>query len=202
LANAARALTDARTTGAVGRDDGVFFLGQPYWLTGDLLNALQQESRDQRTGAEKIRAQHFAEMGPVGRQLCESSTLLDFVVSHAGPAFASGKANYRYYDIPESHVAPHIDSANFAYNVIIMLQHDWASERRSGLLLFPHGPKPLPLLMNPGEVILFHAEGVIHARTPISDNGDERVENMGIGFTPIGSVHSTFWHPAEGWAPA
>lgn len=202
MANAARTLIDARTAGAVGPADGVYFLGRPDWLTADLFAALQQESCDQRAGAEKIRAQHFAEMGPVGRELCESSTLLHFVESHAGPAVRSGKANYRYYDIPESHVAPHLDSADFAYNVIIMLRHEWRSERRSGLLLFPHGPQPAPILLVPGEVILFYAEGVIHARTPISDNGDERVENMGIGFTPVGPVDSPFWHPDEGWTAA
>jgi hypothetical protein len=199
---AAQTLIDARTTRTVGRAEGVYFLGRPDWLTTDLLAALQQESRDQRAGAQKIRAQHFGEMGPVGRELCTSTTLHDFVESYAGPAVASGKANYRYYDIPESHVAPHVDSADFAYNVIIMLQHDWRSERRSGLLLFPHGPRPIPVLLAPGEVILFHAEGVIHARTPISDNGDERVENMGIGFTPVGPVDSPYWHPDEGWTPA
>ncbi len=200
---AAKTLTDARTTTEVGRADGVFFLGRPDWLTGELFASLQQESIDQRPTAEKIRAQHFAEMGPVGRALCESATLLDFVAAHAGPAVPSGKANYRYYDIPESHVAPHVDTAEFAYNVIIMLQHEWDSERRSGLLLFPHGPqRPIPILLDPGEVIVFHAEGVIHARTPISDNGDERVENMGIGFTPVGPVDSSYWHPDEGWTPA
>lgn len=199
---AAKKLIDARTTSTVGRADGVYFLGRPDWLTTDLLAALQQESREQRADAQQIRAQHFAEMGPVGRQLCTSRTLHAFVESHAGPAVASGKANYRYYDIPESHVAPHVDSANFAYNVIITLRHEWRSERRSGLLLFPRGPRPVPILLAPGEVILFHAEGVVHARTPISDNGDENVENMGIGFTPTEPVDSPYWHPDEGWTPA
>lgn len=200
---AAKTLVDARTTSTVGRAEGVYFLGRPDWLTADLLAALQQESRDQRAGAVQIRSQYFAEMGAVGRQLCASTTLLDFVQANAGPATASGKANYRYYDILESHVAPHVDTAEFAYNVIIMLQHDWRSERRSGLLLFPHGPRrPVPVLLAVGEVILFHAEGVIHARTPISDNADERVENMGIGFTPVGPVDSPYWHPEEGWTPA
>jgi hypothetical protein len=199
---AARTLTDARSAGPVGRTEGVYFLGRPDWLTDDLFAALQHESTDQRGGAEQIRAQHFAEMGPVGREFATSQYLLDFVTSHAGPAVASGKANYRYYDIPESHVAPHVDSADFSYNVIVMLRHEWDTERRSGLLLFPHGPQPLPILLVPGEVILFYAEGVIHARTPISDNGDERVENMGIGFTPIGPVESPYWHPDEGWTAA
>jgi len=83
-----------------------------------------------------------------------------------------------------------------------MLQHEWVTERRSGLLLFPQGPQPVPILLEPGEVILFHAQGVIHARTPISDSGDEWVENMGIGFTPAGPVDAPYWHPTEGWTAA
>lgn len=199
----ARALIDTRTIRPLGRDDGVFFLGRPAWLTDDLFAKLRNESRSQRAGAEKIRAQHFAEMGPVGHALCASPELQSFVDSYAAPAKPSGKANYRYYDMPESQVPPHVDTDEFYLNVIIMLSHTFGSERRSGLLLFPHGPDPVTIVLEPGEVILFNAKEVIHARTPISDNNEEWAENMGIGFTPTGTVDSPgYWHPSEGWTPA
>ncbi|GIG68354.1 hypothetical protein [Phytomonospora endophytica] len=204
MARAAHTLTDTRATRSLGRDDGVFHLGRPGWLTGELFDGLLRESREQRAGAEKIREQHFAELGPVGCSLRESDELRNYVETNAGvSATASGKGNYRYYDIPHSHVVPHIDTDQFALNVIVMLEHDWVSERRSGLLLFPHGKDPVTVLLEVGEVILFYARRVIHARTPISDNNDERAVNLGIGFTPAGPVDAPeFWHPAEGWSPA
>ncbi len=196
-------LTDTREVRPIGRGDGVFYLGHPEWLTKETFSALQHESREQRAGADRIRSQHFAEMGPVGQTLCDSPELAAFVDQFAAPARRSGKANYRYYDIPESQVPPHLDSDDFALNVIIMLSHEAVTERRSALLLFPHGPQPVTVCLKPGEVILFHAKEVIHARTPISDHGDERAENMGIGFTPIGEVENPgYWHPTEGWSPA
>lgn len=196
-------LTDSRASGPVGRRDGVFYLGRPDWLTADLFTSLLQESQARRDGAARIRAQHFAEMGPVGAALCRSAELSSFVAQHAAPAKFSGCANYRYYDIPHSHVAPHVDTDDFALNLIIMLSHHYVTQRRSGLLLFPHGPVPITLLPEPGEVVFFHAKEVIHARTPIADSNDESAVNMGIGFTPVAPVDSPgHWHPAAGWTPA
>ncbi|MGW5190065.1 hypothetical protein ACWEOO_12470 [Kribbella sp. NPDC004138] len=195
---------DTRKHRPIGADDGVYFLGRPDWLTDDLLSHLRQEAQQQRAGAEKIREQHFAELGTVGTSLCESSELLDFVVTHSQPVTRSGKANYRYYDIPHSHVTPHLDTDQFGLNVIIMLEHDYADERRSALLLFAHGPQgPVTLQLEPGEVILFDAAHVVHARTPISDDGHETAVNMGIGFTPEDQLPNPgFWHPTHGWSPA
>jgi len=196
-----RAFIDSRRSHNVGPRDGVYYIGRPSWLTAELFAALQQESEDQRVSAEKIRFQHFGDLGPVARSLISSAELTSFVVEHSVPAYPSGVANYRYYDIPESQVRPHVDDENFGLNLLIMLKHSFVSERRSGLLLFPRGPQePVSIMMNPGEVILFNAKDVIHARTPISDNGDEWAVNIGIGFTPVESIADHgFWHPTEGW---
>ncbi len=196
-----RAFVDSRRSYNVGLQDGVYFVGRPDWLTPELFSALQQESEDQRASAEKIRFQHFGDPGPVARALINSAELTSFVVEHSEPAYASGAANYRYYDIPESQVRPHVDGESFALNLLIMLKHSFVTERRSGLLLFPRGPQePVSIMMDPGEAILFNARDVIHARTPISDNGDEWAVNVGIGFTPVERREDHgFWYPAEGW---
>jgi hypothetical protein len=202
--NSTRSLTDSRGSTTVGPGDGVYFIGQPSWLDAALLGALQQEAAEQRQTAEKIRAQYFADLGAVGAELAGSAVLRDFVVEHTGPTSASGFANYRYYDIPQSQVPPHVDTDNFGLNLIIMLGHSYAAERRSALLLFPHGPKPLTFLLEPGEVILFNAKEVIHARTPISEDGNENATNMGIGYAPAQGLTDgvSFWHPTEGWSQA
>lgn len=196
-----RAFVDSRRSYDLGPKDGVYYVGRPDWLTADMYAALQQESEDQRGSAEKIRFQHFGDPGPVARALASSPELRSFVVENSVPAHASGAANYRYYDIPESQVRPHVDGDAFAVNLLIMLKHSFISERRSGLLLYPRGPQePVAIMLDPGEVVLFNAKDVIHARTPISENGDEWAVNLGIGFTPSDSTKAhEFWYPTEGW---
>lgn len=197
----ARAFVDCRSSRSVEPSDGVYYVGRPPWLTASLLAALRREAVEQRPTAEHIRAQYFGDTGPVARTLVESAELARFVSENSAPAVASGFANYRYYDIPESQVRPHVDSDDFALNLLIMLEHSYRLERRSGLLLFPRGPgEPIAIQLEPGEVILFNARDVIHARTPISNNGDETAANLGIGFRPRGELKNYgFWHPAENW---
>ncbi|MFT4082029.1 MAG: hypothetical protein QM638_05540 [Nocardioides sp.] len=89
-------LTDTRSQRAVDQNDGVYFLGRPDWLDDQLLSALRAEAADRRGDSEQIREQHFAEVGRVGRQLCESREWSDFVTASAQEATCSGKANYRY----------------------------------------------------------------------------------------------------------
>jgi hypothetical protein len=85
-----------------------------------------------------------------------------------------------------------------------MLYHHYVGERHSGLLLFPYGPqKPVTIVLEPGEVIIFNAKDVIHARTEISEKNDETAANLGIGFTPTVELDDiSYWHPTTGWTPA
>ncbi len=198
-----RVLTDSRKSSDLGPADGVYYLGCPAWLTADMLADLQQEAGRQRQHAKKVHLQHYGDMGPVGRALMGSAELESFVTENAVAAHASGCANYQYYDIGPSHIKPHVDVDTFALNLLIMLKHRYTSANRSALLLFPHGPQPATVPLEPGEAILFNAKGVIHARTPISGQGDEEVVNISFGFIPERDIENQgFWHPAEGWASA
>jgi hypothetical protein len=187
---------DTRTVRPLGRADGVFFVGRPGWLTDGVLADLRAESRAMRPGASQFNVQHYADVGPVARALCGSSEMLEFVGEHAAPARHSGEANYRYYDIPQSHMPPHVDTEAFWFNVTIMLEHSFGEQRRSVMLLFPHGPDPVTLVLEPGEVILFRAKDLVHARTPIADDNQEFAANLGIGFTPLVPLEDPgFWRP-------
>lgn len=196
-----RGFADCRKSRDVGPADGIYFVGRPAWLTTEILASLQREAARQRVSAEHIRAQYFGDIGPVAADLIASAGLREFVTENSVPARPSGFANYRYYDIPESQVRPHVDTDDFALNLIIMLAHVYGAQRRSGLLLFPRGPDdPVAIGLEPGEVILFNARDVIHARTPISEDGCERAVNLGIGFNPDRPLPGyRYWHPETGW---
>jgi len=196
-----RRVSDTRNVRTVGIDDGVFHLGRPPWLDDDLFGGLRREAAAQRGGARHIRYQHFGELGPLAARLAISEVLHDFVTLCAGQVRYSGEGNYRYYDVADSRVPPHVDTAAFSANVLIMLEHEVRSELRSALLLFPTGPAdPVTIDLRPGEVIVFNARDVIHARTPLSETGDERATNLGLGFERLGAQGGAhFWHPTGGW---
>jgi hypothetical protein len=203
MTSATRTVIDSRTTGPVGPADGVFYVGRPDWLTDGLLAGLQAEARSQRAAAEKIRTQHFGDLGPVAEALSRSVEVAAFLARFAPPVRFSGRGNYRYYDIPHSHVEPHVDTDDFAANLIVMLSHEYGRERRSALMLYPHGPDPIVLQLEPGEVVLFHASEVIHARSPISADNEESAVNLGLGFTPTGEPRTyDYWRPPGYQPPA
>lgn len=177
-------------------DDGIFYVGRPSWLTDQWLRALQDEADAERTGATRGQGDFFAEAGQVGLKLATSPELSELVAAKAVAAVPSGSAAYLYYDHVGAELPPHLDSSQFVLNVLLNLRHKYSSKRHSVFLLFPHGPSPIRVSLNPGMLILFHAGAVIHARSRVSDNGDEHVCNIGIGFAPLRPLERTaYWRP-------
>jgi hypothetical protein len=75
------------------------------------------------------------------------------------------------------------------------LEHHFDSARSSVFLLFPHGPTPIKVFLDPGMLILFHAGAVIHARSKVSCDGSEQVEHR-HGFASHSPLQSTqYWRP-------
>lgn len=175
-------------------DDGIWYRGRPTWLTDQMLTGLQEEAKVMRETAEKIHTQFFGDIGPAGRAFMELPELTSLVCDQAAEAKSSGKANYRYYDYPGCHISPHMDDNNFAVNVNLMLYHNSPGPRTSALVLFPSGPRPNQVFLDPGELIVFFSKGVVHGRSPVGDN--EEVCNLGVGFTPLRPISDAiYWRP-------
>jgi hypothetical protein len=76
------------------------------------------------------------------------------------------------------------------------LVHEHGGEPHSTFLLFPDGPDPHRVFLEPGMLILFHAGAVVHARSATSAAADEKVWNIGIGFAPVNPLSGKrFWRP-------
>jgi hypothetical protein len=159
----------------------VRYRGRPDWLTEPALAALVDESARLRASAGDVGRQAHSPAGPVARGFARSTRLLDLVTGHAGPVRPSGNANYLYYDKAGAGIDPHIDSPDFPWQVLLMLTHSGYGERRSSLVVFPDGPSnPVPVVLDPGELVLFRAASVYHGRTNAIEG--ERLVLLGVGY--------------------
>lgn len=176
--------------------NGIFHVGRPSWLTDKWLQAVQDEADANRADATWEQGNSSAEAGQAGLNLATSAELSELVATKAMAAAPSGAAAYLYYDRPGAQMRPHVDNSKFVLNVLMNLRHQYSTERRSAFLLFPHGPAPIRVSLDPGMLILFHAGAVVHARSRVSANGDERICNIGIGFAPLEPLDDPgYWRP-------
>lgn len=186
-----------------GVDDGVFYLGRPGFLSDACLERLRDEAEAARPGARRFLKEFYAGVGPAGRAFSASPDLRELVARQAADAVPTESASYLYYDEPGSELAPHVDTETFALNVLMNLVHEHGAVRESAFLLFPHGPDPHRVFLEPGMLILFHAAAVVHARSATSAAAGERVWNIGVGFAPVSTLDGTrFWRPHQAAAVA
>jgi hypothetical protein len=169
---------------AVARSKGfVHYRGRPDWLTDITLERLKAEASDLRAHATQVDRQAHSPVGPQGRMLASSPEMLGLVADSIAAVRPSGNANYLYYDSLAAGIDPHIDSPDFPLQVLLMLWHEGFTEQRSSLVVFPEGPKrPVPVVLDPGELVLFSAASVYHGRTSVQP--DECLTLMGTGYVP------------------
>jgi hypothetical protein len=178
-------------------ENGVYYQGRPGWLTDDWLTALQSEASVQRPDARLLSRQFHVAAGTGGAGLARSAEMLGLIAQHAVPVIANGPANYLYYERPGDGIDPHVDSHDFDLNALVLLAHSWQGARASRLVLFPYGPqRQQEFWLRPGELVLFRATGVIHARSGVAEG--ETVCNLGIGYQPQAALPpADFWRPAR-----
>jgi hypothetical protein len=172
---------DELLTRTAGR---VLFRGRPAWIDERLVEDLREEAAALRGEAQQIERQLHGFAGPRGHGLATCSSLTELVTDLAGPVRPSGNANYLYYDQAGAGIDPHIDSPDFPLQVLFMVDHQGYEERRSTLVVFPTGPQePVPVPLDPGELVLFRAASIVHGRTSVGEA--ERAVLLGIGYVPV-----------------
>jgi hypothetical protein len=176
---------------------GVYYHGRPGWMTNDLVAALRSEAAVQRSDARLIKRQFHVAAGPCGSGLARSPEMLGLIARHAVPVIANGPANYLYYERPGDGIDPHVDTHEFDLNMLVLVAHSWQAEATSKLILFPRGPEQRQeFSLAPGELVLFRATGIIHARSGVA--AGETVCNLGVGYQPqVRLPQANFWRPKD-----
>ncbi|OIQ81384.1 hypothetical protein GALL_368490 [mine drainage metagenome] len=160
---------------------GIAWQGLPGFLTDGVLEELREESRLGRPRAKRIEDHKVVPGGAAAQRLGQSADFLDLVKAQAGAAVSTERSSYLYYDEPGMGIDPHIDNPEFALNAILMLEH--VHEAVPSALVFYEGTQSKRVHLAPGELILFFADSVIHARERMKER--EFVAIVAFGFQPI-----------------
>jgi hypothetical protein len=168
-------------------ENGVVYQGRPAFMTDDLLASLNAESLNVRDQAMRFDDHYVTTGAPLARQVALSdqlSTLVGERVAHIRP---TAKANYLYYDEPGLGIEPHVDNEGFSLNAIMMLAHE-STSKRSALVLYPPQLPAEHVQLAPGEMIIFFADSIAHARERVTDG--EKIRIVAFGFQPVGAALS------------
>lgn len=164
------------------RPDGIIYRGRPEFMTDELLDMLDAESRHLYPESERF-TDHLVSTGQKAAKLVAfSEQLRDLVSDGAGAVVPTGKTNYLYYDTEGMGIEPHIDNHEFPLNTILMLDHKHI-DQPSCLVLYPKDREPIRLDLKRGELIIFYADSVMHAREKMKKN--EIVRIVAFGFKPV-----------------
>ncbi|TDE57393.1 2OG-Fe(II) oxygenase [Nonomuraea mesophila] len=159
----------------------LLYRGRPQWVTDELLAGLVSESQALRPQAQVGERQFYRRGGDAAAAVAFSAELRGLVEQHVKPAAPTHFCDYLYYDREGDGIDPHVDTEEFPLNVLMMLVHE-GEERSSNLVLFPSGgpETATPVPLRPGELVLFRANEIIHARSRLA--AGERVHLLTFGF--------------------
>lgn len=162
---------------------GIVWHGRPSFLSNSFLEELKDESRSLRAKAIRHDEHFLSPGGPVASRLAVSNPLINLVQEHTGKITPNTIASYLYYDLPGQGICPHIDTDVFSLNALFVLQHSSIRQAESELFVWDSAGNPQLISMNPGDMVLFYADSVVHTRTPVSEG--EQVSILTIGFRPV-----------------
>lgn len=164
--------------------NGVSFRGYPEWLDNKLLSELIVEA-DIRKDKPLDRTDHYLGCGGnIADELSVNKNVINFVENFVGKVKPTGVSSYIYYDREGTGIKPHIDTAVFSINMIIMLKHEYDSEKsKSSTNIFPAYSSPEKYYLNIGEVMIMHGSSIVHTRSIIKKN--EKVHLLTIGFNRL-----------------
>ncbi|AHE29199.1 hypothetical protein [Burkholderia pseudomallei] len=170
-----------------GRKSGIAYCGRPPWLSEEILVRLQNESLQMRAEAARFHDHLVASNGTMASQVATSGEMKRFIQDYVGNFIPSGKANYLYYDAPGMGIEPHVDTDDFGLNAVMLLEHQYQSDP-SSLVIFEHDGSRQVIRLTPGEMIVFFASSVVHAREFIK--AGEIVRIVAFGFE-LGTSHDS-----------
>lgn len=169
------------------REDGILYRGRPDFITDEVLRGLQAEMEAQQPTAMRDRwQQHLAPAGPKVQAIVDHPGLRQLVTELVGPVLPRPDATCLFYDHAGAEIRPHVDVDQFCVNANLMIAQS-GETCSSDFVLYPVEGDPQRLRFLPGELLIFYADCIVHARTPIAEG--EKVRAVSIGFRPENELH-------------
>jgi hypothetical protein len=162
---------------------GVHPLGRPPFISDRLLEMLVEEAREQLPERAQNEKRVTAHAGRVLATLAVSRKLRDAATEAFGFAVAPTLAAVYMHDPSRSYVRTHLDNSRYELVVHVVLEHVPPGDGSSGsglVVHLPGRPRPLCLLVPPGEAVALCGRGTIHSWQRLGP-GETRTLT-GIGF--------------------
>jgi acyl-CoA synthetase (AMP-forming)/AMP-acid ligase II len=159
------------------------YVGRPAFVTEDLLAALRAEAARQRPAAVFEQNCLMARPGPVARRLAaleELRTLLAGLGQRAEPV---GTGKYVYCDGTARGPGEHLHTEPFVLNVELSLEHDRAGAEAAQIVLCPPWEEARPVHTEPGDMVVWFAGSVPHARDEMSPG--QSLTAISMFFEPV-----------------
>jgi hypothetical protein len=155
------------------------------FLSDRAWRALLEEAR---ACAPAIRARrtHYAAPGPLLRRLAVNRRLRRAVAKAIGVPIEPAYAAVYMYDPPRAHMAPHLDSSDYAIIVHIVLEHEGGRRANASALLVHQPHRDRRYAVAPGEAVVLAGRGAVHQWEPLGAR--ERRTLIGIGFRSGGAA--------------
>ncbi|MEI2730416.1 MAG: hypothetical protein V9G08_00085 [Dermatophilaceae bacterium] len=166
---------------------GLQYRGRPPFLTDQLLAQLQQDAHDIAPRAVPFDEHYLGYGSAAADALSTSDELRGFIAGIVPSAVPTGVASLLYYRDPGQGIRPHVDTDIFSLNVLIMLEHGYPDDLQHPSALQMHYADGTvePVVLEPGELVVFLAGTQAHSRSPIVRG--EHVTILTLGFMPEGA---------------
>lgn len=155
-------------------------------LDEETLDALRSEAEACRAHTLTLGRAACAAAGPTaGRVITQLTSLFDAI----GTADLRA-ASYLYYDRPGDGTVAHVDMPPFSWNALLMLANSHGAAGSALRLFAPRG-EVRRVALAPGELLLFGAGGLVHAREPLGAN--EHITLLSIAVRPPTFEEESSW---------
>ncbi len=160
---------------------GIIWQGRIPSVRDDVLSELQAEAESSRVRAERADRYLLSAAGPVALSLGQSQEMKDFVETLPVRIEPSGAASYIYYEGEKAGLDPHVDAESYGVNMIFVLKHTNGNNLpASKLVIYEPSGEAKRILLAPGECVVLHASGTVHARENLQ--AEEKVTLLTLGF--------------------
>jgi hypothetical protein len=158
-------------------------VGRPPFVRDELLAALRAEAAKRRSAATLDQGMLMAPPGEVARRFAYRDEMRALLGGLGQRVEASGAGKYVYCDQAAMGPGRHLHERPFVLNVELSLEH--VSPGRPGAQIVLHPPlgAPRPVRTEPGELVVWFAGAVPHARDEIARG--ERLTVLSMFYEPV-----------------
>ncbi len=160
---------------------GIIWQGRLPFVSDRLLEKLQAEAESSRARAERADRYLLCAAGPVASSVGHLQEMKQFIDQLPVRIEPSGAASYIYYEGDKAGLDPHVDAESYGVNMIFVLKHVNGDKKpASKLVIYEPSGKANRILLAPGECVILHASGTVHARENLET--EEEVTLLTLGF--------------------